>query len=153
METSTKIKLVSVIVLLVGPGLAFVGWQSKQLVASLEKDGVVTSAEIVGGEWKKGRKGGKTYKFDVAFTPKGAGVRTQNFEVTSEYFSQHASEDAITNPKAEVRYLPTDPSKAMVVGGSTDDAVLFPIGIVMGLAGAGVLGFMMTRPKQEAAQA
>lgn len=150
MTTTTKIKIVAVIGVLVGPYMTFLGHQEKERLALLDKEGMTAPGEIVGGEWKTGRKRSKSYSFDVAFTPKDKPQLTQSYKVKANFFKEHASEETITQPAVEVRYLPSDPAKSILVNGSTDDTLFFPIGIVAFVIALPTLIFMFLR-KPEAA--
>ncbi len=150
MTTSTKIKIFAVIGVLAGPYATYIGHQEKERLALLDKEGVTAPGEIVGGEWKKGRKRGTTYSFDVAFTPKDKPEVTQSYKVKADFFKEHASEDNITQPAVEVLYLPSDPMKSILVNGSTDDTLLFSIGIGVFVIALPTLIFMFLR-KPEAA--
>ncbi len=151
MQTSTKITIAAVIAILAGPLLSFVGYQEKQRLASLEKEGVTVPGIIEGGESKRRRRS-KTYSFDVMFRgPNGSPV-TRSFKVTSSFFKAHASDNAITDPVVEVRYEPSKVSNSIIVGGSDDDTVMFPVGIAAFVAGAGTLGVMLTRKKAPAVE-
>lgn len=129
METPTKIKLIAVIAVLAGPFMTYTGHKEKERLAALEKDGVTVEGVIEGGEWKKGRRS-SSYKFDVSYTPQNGSRVQQTFEVTSGFFSAHASDTAVTDPAVKVRYLPSDiQDSAIVVGGSTDMTAMFGFGI------------------------
>ncbi len=137
METSTKIKLFAVIAVIAGPFLTFAGHKDKERLAALEKDGVTVDGIIEGGEWSKGRRS-SDYKLDVSFTPQNGAQTLQTFKVTSNFFSAHASETAVTDEAVKVRYLPSSiQDSAIIVGGSTDSTAMFGVGI-----GAFVIGLI-----------
>jgi Protein of unknown function (DUF3592) len=144
MEAITKIKVLAFLGVLVGPFLAFNGHQEQERLARLEKEGVTVDGFIEGGEWRKGRKS-SSYKLDVSYTPTGATPTKQSFQVTSAFFSAHASDTAVTDPAVKVRYLPSSiQDSAILVGGSTDSTALFGVGIgafVVGLLTLGGLFF------------
>lgn len=146
MQTSTKITIAAVIAILAGPLLTFVGYQEKQRLALLEKEGVTVPGAIEGGESQRRRRS-KTYKFDVMFRGPNGSPITQSFKVTSSFFKAHASDNAITSPVVEVRYQPSKPSNSIIVGGSDDNTAMFPAGIAAFVAGAVTLGVMLTRKK------
>lgn len=151
MTLSTKMKIFSVLAVLGGPFAAFEGYSDKQRLAELEKSGVTVPGEITEGESSRRRKS-TSYTFNVAYTPQGATAPVEKaFKVGSAFFKAHVSEDTISDPNVQVRYLTTKPDEAIIVGGSTDNTILFPAGI-----GAGVIGlllgiFMFTRKEQPAA--
>lgn len=137
METPTKIKIIAVVAALAGPFLTFQGHKDKENLAALEKDGVTVEATIEGGEWRKGKRGSRNYSFDVSYAPQAGAPQKKSFKVTSNFFNAHSTEEAITDPHCQVRYLPANPDNAIVVGGSTDDTWLFPAGL-----GATILGLL-----------
>jgi len=144
METPTKIKLFAAIAIIAGPFLTYNGHQEKERLARLEKEGVTVDGIIEGGEWKKGKN--SNYQFDVSYTPQNGAPVKQTFKVTSNYFSAHASDTAVTDPIAKVRYLPSAiQDSAILVGGSTDFTAGFNLGIgafVGGLITMGIMFFL-----------
>ncbi len=141
METSTKIKIAAVIAIIAGPFLTYNGHQEKERLAKLEKEGVTVDGIIEGGEWKKGKN--SNYQFDVSYTPQNGAPIKKTFKVTSNYFSAHASDTAVTDPMAKVRYLPSAiQDSAILVGGSTDFTAGFNLGIGAFVGGLLTLGIM-----------
>lgn len=144
MEASTKVKYLAVVGVLAGPILAYNGHQDQERLAALEKEGVTVDGFIEGGEWRKGRRS-SSYQLDVSFTPKGGAHTKQTFQVTSQFFSAHASDTAVTHPAVRVRYLPSSiQDSAILEGGSTDRTALYGVGIgafVIGLLTLGVTYF------------
>ena len=141
METPTKIKLFAAIAIIAGPFLTYNGHQEKERLARLEKEGVTVDGIIEGGEWKKGKN--SNYQFDVSYTPQNGAPVKQTFKVTSNYFSAHASDTAVTDPVAKVRYLPSAiQDSAILVGGSTDFTAGFNLGIGAFVGGLLTLGIM-----------
>jgi hypothetical protein len=142
MEASSKIKLVAVIAVIGGPVLTYFGHQEKERLAKLEQEGVTVDGLIAGGEWRKGRRS-SSYKLDVSYTPKNGAPAKQTFQVSSDFFSAHASDTAVTDPAVKVRYLPDKiQDSAIIVGGSTDATASFGMGIgafVIGLVTLGVM--------------
>lgn len=129
METPTKIKLIAVIAVIAGPFMTYTGHKDQERLAMLEKDGITVDGVIEGGEWKKGRRS-SSYKFDVSYSPQNSAPVKQTFEVTSGFFSAHASDTAVTDHAVKVRYLPSDiQNSAIIVGGSTDMTAMFGFGI------------------------
>ncbi|MES2593709.1 MAG: DUF3592 domain-containing protein [Verrucomicrobiota bacterium] len=148
MTTRTKIKLVAIAAVLLGPYAAYEGYKDKQMLAEMDKTGITVPGEITGGESSKRRRS-SSYVFNVAYLPQGANAPMEkDFRVKSDFFKAHVSGDSVGDPKVEVRYLPTNPQTAIVVGGSTDDAALFPIGIGAAVVGLLVAIFMFTRKEQ-----
>ncbi len=141
METSTKIKVFAIIAVIAGPFLTYNGHQEKERLAKLEKEGVTVDGIIEGGEWKRGKH--SNYQFDVSYTPQNGAPVKQTFKVTSNYFSAHASDTAVTDEVAKVRYLPSAvQDSAIIVGGSTDTTAMFGMGIGAFVGGLLTLGIM-----------
>ncbi|WP_395732652.1 DUF3592 domain-containing protein [Prosthecobacter sp.] len=141
METPTKIKLFAAIAVIAGPFLTYSGHQEKERLARLEKEGVTVDGIIEGGEWKRGKN--SNYQFDVSYTPQSSAPVKQTFKVTSNYFSAHASDTAVTDPVAKVRYLPSAiQDSAILVGGSTDFTAGFNLGIGAFVGGLLTMGIM-----------
>jgi hypothetical protein len=147
METPTKIKLFAAIAIIAGPFITYNGHQEKERLARLEKEGVTVDGIIEGGEWSRGRRS-KGYKFDVSYTPQNGAPVKQTFKVTSNYFSAHASDTAVTDPVAKVRYLPSAiQDSAILVGGSTNFTAGFNLGIGVFVGGLLTLGIMFLLKK------
>lgn len=144
MQTSTKIKIVAAIAVLAGPYLAWTGNLEKQRLDRLEKEGVTVPGVIEGGEWSKGKRSSK-YIFEASYKTQDGKDMMGNFQVKVDYFKAHATDEAITVPDVEVRYLPADPATAILVGGSTDDALLLPVGIALFVGGLITLVVMLRR--------
>lgn len=137
MEISTRIKIIAVIAVVVGPILAVTGYRDKERLAKLEKDGVTVDGIIEGGEWSKKRRS-SNYQFDVSYNPTGGTPVKQVFKVTSSFYAAHTKDNLITDETVKVRYLPDEmQDSAILVGGSTDETALFGVGI-----GAFVLGLL-----------
>ena len=141
METSTKIKVFAIIAVIAGPFLTYNGHQEKERLAKLEKEGVTVDGIIEGGEWKRGKH--SNYQFDVSYTPQNGAPVKQTFKVTSNYFSAHARDTAVTDAVANERYLPSAvQDSAIIVGGSTDFTAGFNLGIGAFVGGLLTLGIM-----------
>lgn len=147
MDNSTKIKIIAVIVAVAGPFMAFYGHQEKERLAKLEKEGVTVDGTIEGGASHKGRKRSTTYSLDVAFTPEGGVPVHKSFKVKANYFKEHIHENTITDPAVKVRYLTGDAqNSAVLVNGSTDNALMFPLGLgALGLGSLTALGMFMRK--------
>jgi hypothetical protein len=147
METSTKIKIVAVIGILAGPFLTYTGHQEKERLARLDKEGITVDGTLENGESQRSGKRSRSYSFNTVFTPQGASTpMKKNFKVSSSFFSSHTQDKLIIAPDVQIRYLPDNPQdSAVLVGGSTDDAALFPVGIGAFILGLGTLGVMTMR--------
>jgi hypothetical protein len=143
MNTPNKIKLVAIVAILAGPFFAIQGYNTKQSLAALEKDGVTVEGVIQGGESNTGgRRRSSSYSFEVGFTPQVGSPQVKTFAVTANYFNAHVSGDAISDPKVEVRYLPSQPDNSILVGGSTDNSWTFMAGLAALLVGLLTAGYM-----------
>jgi hypothetical protein len=137
-----RIKLLAIAALIAGPVLAYMGYQEKQRIAQIEKDGVEVQGVPMSGEMKKGRKGSRSYKLTVDYPDKDGKVVEHEFKVTRSFFESISSGDQITVETVPVKMLPGDPHQALIVGGSDDDRAMFPVGIgafVLGGAGTAFL--------------
>lgn len=153
MDKPTQIKLVAVIAILAGPFLAIQGYNTKQSLAELEKDGITVEGVIDGGESSSGRRRSSSYSFDVSFSPQTGVPQKKPFKVTSGFFKAHVSGDTISDPKVQVRYLPTNTDTAILVGGSTDNSWTFLVGIAACLGGLLTAIYMFVIYKPASAQA
>jgi hypothetical protein len=141
----SRLKLVAIVALVAGPAVAFMGFKEKQRVGKIEKDGVEVVGVPMGGEMRKGRKGAKTYKVTVDYPTSADGKGTpksKEFKVTKTFFESISSGDMITADTVKVKLLADNPDEAIIVGGSDDDQIMFPIGIgafVLGGIGTAVL--------------
>ncbi|MCW1883778.1 hypothetical protein OKA04_03495 [Luteolibacter flavescens] len=142
-----RLKLIAILALVVGPILAFMGFKERQRIGKIETEGVEVVGVPMGGEMKKGRKGAKTYTITVKYPDANGAPQEKDFKVKSEYFNSISDGDSITVPMVKVKVLADQPDEAIIVGGSDDDRIMFPVGI-----GAFVLGgigtVFMFRPRR-----
>lgn len=136
-----RLKFIALLGIVIGPILAFMGWKEKGRLERIGAEGKTVQASIDGGSMRRGRRGSKTYSMDVTFTPEGGAPIHQTFKVKKAYVDQHITNSAISDPTAEVRYLPSDPKQAIVVGGSDDDTAMLPVGAIWAVIGL-VVGAM-----------
>lgn len=142
-----RFKLIAILALVVGPIMAFLGFKEKQRIGKIESDGVEVVGVPIGGEMKKGRKGAKTYTITVMYPDgKGAPLR-KDFKVKRAYFESISEEDSITADTVPVKFLADQPDEAIIVGGSDDDRLMFPVGIGAFILG-GVGTIFMFRPRR-----
>lgn len=142
MEAAAKIRIIAIIAVIAGPFLAYHGHQEKERLANLDQEGVTVDGLIEGGKWRKGRRS-SDYKFDVSFTPQNSAPVRQTFKVTSDFFSAHASDTAVTEPAIKVRYLPHSiQDSAIIVDGSPDATASFGMGVGAFLLGLITLAVM-----------
>ncbi len=143
-------KLAWVALGLIGGGgvLGWQGWQDRGKWGRIEAAGKEAPGILEGGSVERGRRGRKSYSFTVTFTPEGGAARQQEFEVSREFAERVVKGDEIVEDKCTVRYDASDPSVAIIVGGSKDNRSGFLIGL--GLIGGGlVLGFFLLRSKPQ----
>lgn len=143
MTRTAQWKLISIIAIFAGPALAYWGYHAKVSLAELEKNGITVPGIIDGGESKTGRNSHQN--FDVHYTQQGGVKVNRTFGVKRDYFKAHTSENTISDPNVQVRYLPSDPSNVMLIGGSTDNTAMLPVGIGTCIGGILVFGFMRMR--------
>jgi Protein of unknown function (DUF3592) len=148
MDKPAQIKLVAIIAILAGPFLAVQGYNTKQSLAALEKEGVTVEGVIDGGESSSGRRRSSSYSFDVSFAPQTGAPQKKAFKVTGTFFKAHVTGEAISDPKVQVRYLPTNVDTSILVGGSTDNSWTFPVGIAACIGGllTALYMFFMYKP-------
>jgi hypothetical protein len=92
---------------------------------------------------RRGRKGGRTYKVEVEYFAKGSGKQTQQIRVSHELYDRIESQ-----PSINIKYLPSDTSKVIVVGEPLGTPEMYVVGL--GLLAFGVAGgwwfFLRKRP-------
>jgi hypothetical protein len=144
-----NLKIVSVIALLVGPGLYFMGAKEEARLAKLTAEGVEVDGAIMGGESSRSRRS-KSYKMDVMFQPTdGSAPVTQNFKVTSTFYKEHSEGSSVKEPMVKVIYDPKDKSNAIIKGGSDDDTAMKPVGMIGAILGLlGCLYFFVLKKKR-----
>jgi hypothetical protein len=131
----SRLKLASIIGLIGGPAFAFMGFKEKQKIENIEKNGVEVAGIPVSGNLKKGRRGAKTYTLNVEYLDSKGAPRSKDFKVTGDFFESISTGDEITADTVPLKVLPDQPDQAIIIGGSDDDRLMFPVGI-----GAFVLG-------------
>ena len=106
-----------------GPVLAMIGWYRSQDAAVLARDGATAQGVVVGASSSSriGRKFRvrKEYELQVAWKDASAQECLKNFSVSFALFQQHVGDlegDEIRNPEIQIRYLPSNPRRALIVG-------------------------------------
>lgn len=129
---ASKIKLGTIIFLLVGLSMAYFGYQKKKDLALVKKDGITVSGKILSGQLNHNRKSGRvTHSFSVEFSPKEGQKTSRSFKVEEAFFNSHVKGDSLINPIVQVRYLPTDFDNSIIVNGSANDSnTLMNVGLV-----------------------
>lgn len=133
-----RLKWVFVGGLVAGLGLSWKGWEAQGLWERLDSHGKTTDGVLESGEVKKGRRGSRTYSFEVTYTPEGGAPIRQSFDVTKPFSEKVTRDDAIVEDKCVVRYDPDEPRRAIIVGGSKDARPLLSVGL--GVLAVGALG-------------
>ena len=128
-----RIKLLAVLALVGGPIVAFVSYSKKQTFDKIVTEGVEVDGTLEKGESTK-RKGVTSYKFDVAWKTKEGKSFTKNMSLSSSFVKPRLNGDSITDWDVKVKYLPSDPNEAFVVGAESDPK--------SGIYGGGVVGLL-----------
>jgi hypothetical protein len=144
-----RLIIIAIIGIIAGPFLAYEGYTDRALHQQLDKEGVEVSGVPTEGH-SSGRRRSRTYKLSVVYPVKGGSSMTKEFKVTSSYFASMGSEGAITVDKVPVKYLPSDPTKAIIPGGSTDEQFLLWLGPIICLGGVAFLIYAIMKRKQSA---
>lgn len=139
----SKIKLASILALLAGPFFIVMTYIETSQMQRIDREGVQTIAMPTAKIERKGRKGGRTYKIEVAYFVEGSGKRTEQVGVSHELYDRIESVPAIT-----IKYLKADPSQIVVVGEPLGSPEMYWVGL--GLFAFGALGgwwfFLRKRP-------
>lgn len=142
---SIQFKIGAFFVVLWGVYLASNGSGAGKQLATLEKKGV-TVPGIIESAQKSGRRRSTEYTVVAAFATQSGEPRKSEFEVTPSFFESRTRGEgvrgAIVNPNVEIRYLPTNPKLAMIIGGSVNHSSDFWFGIVVAVAGFGGLIYL-----------
>ena len=116
------------------------GYTEQARVSEFDKDGVSVMGEIWSGEERSGRRGSRSYTFEIAYKVSGRPY-SNKFSVNSKFFKEHVVGDEIgPNSEVELKYLPRDPNLAIVVGGSTDG--IWALWAGLAAAGIGLFGIV-----------
>ena len=141
----SRLKLVAIIALVAGPCLAFVGFKEKQRIEKIEKNGVEVAGVPMSGEMRKGRRGAKSYKLQVIYPDTKGGSKTNQFKVTRAFYESISSGEEITVETVPLKLLADQPDEAIIVGGSDDDRLMFPVGIGAFLLGGAGTAFLFLK--------
>jgi hypothetical protein len=128
-------KIVGVILVLVGIGLAIGGFVSHSKQKKLDAEGKTARAEIVGGESRSGRRGSKTYNVELRYQTESRQTVNKKFSVSKSTFE--SAQNQGVGGALQVTYLPSDPQTARVVGDSSSGhVVMYVLGPILALVGA-----------------
>lgn len=143
-----RLKWIALVLLGAGAWLAWTGWQARSLWERLDAHGKTTKGVLEQGEVKSGRRGSKSYSFEVSYTPEGGAPVRQTFAVTKAFVERCVRDDQIVEDQCTVRYDAEDPKVARIEGGSSDDRDKLWIGVGMLVVGA-VGSFILFRPRPD----
>jgi hypothetical protein len=122
-----RFKIVSIALVIIGPMLVITGIIEGMKVSKIEKEGVETTAIILSGQEKRGRKGGKTYKLELS-VPKA--TKDHTVSIPKEIYEK----SAVGAPIA-IKQLPNEPDKFIVVGDDDESLMMELAGSAMLLIG------------------
>lgn len=130
---------------LAGPSLAVGAWLDEQRYAQLEAAGITVPAKIGMYEESSSWRGRRSCVLGVEYEQDDGRERRRKLRVTEAFASTVVQGDKLVQSTCQVRYLPTDPDVAVVVGGSEDLRHAFWPGLGLGVVGAGLLGVAWRR--------
>lgn len=144
-----RIIIIAIIAIIAGPFLAYEGYTDRVFHNQLEKEGVEVNGVPTEGH-SSGRRRSRSYKLSVVYPVKGGSRMTREFKVTSSFYGSMGSDGSITVDTVPVKYLASDPSKAIIVGGSSDEQSLLWIGPIVCLGGIAFLIYALKKRGQSA---
>jgi hypothetical protein len=115
-------KIVALVMLVAGIAILAAGIGEYQVAGQLKESGVTVPGDATGGKVKRGRRGSTTYTIDTAYEATGGGHYSKSFKVPKALF-----ESAEAGAPIQVRYLPSDPKVAQIVG--AEESGMFPMGL------------------------
>ena len=142
-----KLKLGSLAALLIGPVLLFTNYKETTEKKQIMQEGISTIAVPTAKISRRGRRGGRSYKLDIEYAVQGGTRRTERVSVSKELYDK-----AETQPVINIKYLPKDPSKLIIIGEPMEKPEMYVIGgIIFALGAAGTWWyFLRKRPQQVA---
>lgn len=102
--------LILIIIIIIGRG----AWQGQQQYNLIQREGIVTNANVLEKHESCGSRGGCSYRIRYSFQVGG-----QYFYKT-EHLPDHLFGPLTLNGPLQIRYLPTNPHQSHVVGNSPD---------------------------------
>jgi hypothetical protein len=128
-----KLKLGSIIALLVGPFLLIMTYRETTEKKEIARDGIQTMAIPTAKIASRGRRGSRTYKLDVHYAVQGGSQQTARIKVSKGLYDR-----IDTDPILPIKYLAKNPSKLIVVGEPLENPAMYVVGgvlLVLGVAG------------------
>jgi hypothetical protein len=143
----SRLKLLAVAALIGGPILAYSIRNEVEERKLVEKDGKTVPGVVIDGDIRS-KRGSKSYKFNVTYPAPDATPVTKKFSVPREFAERYVTNNTLVRDDVEVRYLPSDPQKAFLVGGNQPVPEMEYVGY--GLAAVGAIGtYFSFRKKKE----
>jgi hypothetical protein len=134
-----RAKLIAIVLTIVGPCMLVSGFSSAKKHKQIEKDGVDTVAIITGGEDRRGRKGGHTYKLELN-VPQAS--KSHSVSVSKSLY-----EKAAIGTPLPIRQIPSAPDTFAIIGESDGSFGMEIGGFLIFLVGGGMIWFTMIRKK------
>jgi hypothetical protein len=126
--------------LIVGTVLLYQGYQEKIVDNHLKAEGKQATGSILDLTEHRGRKGRKSYRADISYTPESGAAQTKKFFVSSDFYETHQIQDTVT-----LLYWPQDPQQSRLEGESSDHFWLLLAGAGLTLAGLGCFAWSLRR--------
>lgn len=143
MEGDTRVVMFMFGCLLIGPIVAIMGLMSGLEHGRIESEGKFAEGVIVSGEEWRGRKGSRSYNFEIAYVAEDNRPYVKKFSVSYAFFSSHISGDSIVNDAVQVKYLPSSPNSAHLVGEEPSQWTMLYFGIGGLVVGIGIAGYKL----------
>ena len=102
------------------------GFRDKSRLDALNREGFTVAGNIITGKRHAGKN--TSYTLETVFTTQTGAQLQKQFTVSSYFFDSHMRDSVITNPSVLVRYQPSNTDNCIILDGSTDNVMLFPLG-------------------------
>ena len=131
-------KIAGPLLVIGGIVITLVGVQERATAAKLASEGKTVGVTVVAHRLIWGSRGAKTtYKLDTRYSPEGSDATVQqSFNVPGLLYAR-----ATNGGKLKVRYLPSSPETAELVGAERSGYEQLGIGAVMAVIGLGLCVF------------
>ncbi len=138
--------ILGIVLLAIGGLFFYTGISEKMRLARLESEGVSTPGKIVEAHVRSGQKGRKTYYLSVDWD---AGTERKNgdsFSVTRLFYnSRIGNGGSISDSSVTVRYVPSDPDSAIIVGGRPEMEGIRWVGLILMIIGGLIITVRILR--------